>query len=269
MNAKIEHSSDAATHPALTDHPVVSRPRWLEARIALLAREKELTRLQDQIARERRALPWLRVEKDYLFDTLQGPRRLAELFDGRSQLLIQHFMFAPGWEQGCKSCSYMADHNDGANLHLAQRDVTLVAVSRAPLADIERFRQRMQWKFPWVSSHGSDFNHDYGVNFTQDEMSTGKVDYNYVRQPFPHEEAPGLSVFYRDPSGAIFHTYSRYGRGVEVMMHTYNLLELTPKGRDEDGLEYSMAWVRHHDRYETAVSTLTAPAAGSCCGGKA
>jgi predicted dithiol-disulfide oxidoreductase (DUF899 family) len=250
------------------DHPVVSRGRWLAARKTLLAREKELTRLQDEIARERRALPWVRVEKDYVFDTLQGPRRLADLFEGRSQLLVQHFMFAPGWEQGCKSCSYMADHNDGANIHLAQRDVTLLAVSRAPLADIERFRQRMGWRFRWVSSHGTDFNHDFGVNFTQDEMSSGTVDYNYVRQPFPHEEAPGISVFHRDDAGTVFHTYSRYGRGVEVMMHTYNLLELTPKGRDEDGLDYPMAWVRHHDRYASEAPVKT-PSAATCCASQA
>jgi predicted dithiol-disulfide oxidoreductase (DUF899 family) len=245
------------------DHPVVGREQWLAARKALLAREKELTRLQDQIARERRELPWVRVQKDYVFDTPEGPKTLAELFDGRSQLLVQHFMFAPGWEQGCKSCSFMADHNDGANLHLAQRDVTLLAVSRAPLAEIERFRLRMGWKFKWASSHGTTFNHDFGVNFSQDEMSSGKVDYNYTRQPFPHEEAPGISVFHRDEAGQVFHTYSRYGRGVEVMMHAYNLLELTPKGRDEDELDYPMAWVRHHDRYEAA-----APAA-SCCASKA
>ncbi len=249
----------------IVDHPVVSRERWLAARKTLLAREKELTRLQDDIARERRALPWVRVEKDYVFETLDGPRRLADLFDGRSQLLVQHFMFAPGWEQGCKSCSYMADHNDGANLHLAQRDVTLLAVSRAPLADIERFRRRMGWRFGWVSSYGSDFNRDFGVSFSHDELSSGKVDYNYVRQPFPHEEAPGISVFHRDETGAVFHTYSRYGRGVEVMMHTYALLELTPKGRDEDGLDYPMAWVRHHDRYEPAASVSTAPTTAACC----
>lgn len=239
-------------------HPVVSRDQWLAERKKFLAREKELTRLSDQIARERRALPWVRVDKDYVFDTLEGPRTLADLFEGRRQLLVQHFMFAPGWEQGCKSCSYMADHNDGANLHLAQRDVTFLAVSRAPLADIERFRRRMGWKFKWVSSHGTDFNHDFGVNFTQDEMSVGKVHYNYIVQPFPHEEAPGISVFYRDDAGEVFHTYSRYGRGVEVMMHAYALLELTPKGRDEDDLDYPMAWVRHHDRYASE-----APAAAS------
>jgi len=233
-----------------TEHPVVSRAQWRAARMALLAREKQLTRLQDEIARERRALPWVRVDKDYVFDTPEGPRTLGELFDGRSQLLVQHFMFAPGWEQGCKSCSFMADHNDGANLHLAQRDVTLVAISRAPLADIERFRQRMGWKFRWVSSNGTDFNPDFGVNFTPGEMASGQVDYNYQRQRFPHEEAPGISVFFRNQAGEVFHTYSRFGRGVEVMMHTYPLLELTPKGRDEDALDYPMAWVRHHDRYE-------------------
>jgi len=257
MNTAISEKHVVETNAV--DHPIVSRDRWLAARKALLAREKELTYLQDQIARERRALPWVRVEKHYVFDTPDGPRTLAELFDGRSQLLVQHFMFAPGWEQGCKSCSYMADHNDGANLHLAQRDVTLLVVSRAPLADIERFRQRMGWQFKWVSSFGTDFNHDFGVNFSQDEMSSGKVDYNYVRQSFPHEEAPGISVFYRNDAGEVFHSYSRYGRGVEVMMHTYNLLELTPKGRDEDGLEYPMAWVRHHDRYETPAK------AAACC----
>jgi predicted dithiol-disulfide oxidoreductase (DUF899 family) len=254
-----------ATEPSTKNHAVVSREAWVGERKKLLAREKELTRLSDQIARERRALPWVRVDKDYVFATLEGPRRLADLFEGRRQLLVQHFMFAPGWEQGCKSCSYMADHNDGAVPHLSQRDVTFLAISRAPLADIERFRQRMGWKFKWVSSFGTDFNHDFGVNFTQDEMSTGKVDYNYTKQPFPHEEAPGISVFYQDDAGEVFHTYSRFGRGVEVMMHTYPLLELTPKGRDEDALDYPMAWVRHHDRYEPAAAVKAASIAAACC----
>lgn len=251
------------------NHSIVSRDRWIAERKTLLAREKELTRLRDQIARERRALPWVRVEKDYVFDTPEGPRTLAELFEGRRQLLVQHFMFAPGWEEGCKSCSYMADHNDGANVHLAQRDVTLLAVSRAPLADIERFRRRMGWQFKWVSSHGSDFNHDFGVSFTPQEMASGKVDYNYGIQPFPHEEAPGISVFYKDDAGDVFHTYSTYGRGVEVMMGTYNLLDLTPKGRDEGRLSYTMEWVRHHDRYQPQPPAKAAPAAGSCCATRA
>ncbi len=256
--------STATTKVGTVDHPVVPKDRWLAERKTLLVREKELTRLSDQIARERRALPWVRIEKNYTFDTPDGPRTLADLFDGRRQLMVQHFMFAPGWEQGCKSCSYMADHNDGANVHLAQRDVTLIAVSRAPLADIERFRRRMGWQFKWVSAHGSDFNHDFGVTFTAQERAKGKVCYNFVMQPFPQEEAPGVSVFYRDDAGGVFHTYSRYGRGVEVMMGAYNLLDLTPKGRDEDGLDFTMAWVRHHDRYQPAPVAAPA-AAGSCC----
>ena len=188
---------------------------------------------------------------------------LAELFDGRRQLLVQHFMFAPGWEAGCPSCSYMADHHDGMRAHLAQRDVTLLVVSRAPLADIERFRRRMGWQFTWVSSHGTDFNHDFHVSFTADEMASGKADYNYGSEA-PGEEMPGVSVFWKDDAGEVFHTYSTYGRGVEVMMHTYRLLDLTPKGRDEDKLTYTMEWIRHHDRYELAPA---AKASGSCCGG--
>jgi predicted dithiol-disulfide oxidoreductase (DUF899 family) len=231
------------------NHSVVSRDQWLAQRRALLAREKELTRLRDQIARERRALPWVHVEKNYVFDAPEGRRTLAELFEGRRQLVVQHFMFGPGWEQGCPSCSFMADHADGMNVHLAHRDVTLLAVSRAPLADIERFRQRMGWQFKWVSSHGSDFNHDFGVSFTPEEMAKGEVDYNYGMRPFPSEEAPGISVFHRDDAREVFHTYSTYGRGVEVMMGAYNLLDLTPKGRDERDVPYKMEWVRHHDRY--------------------
>ena len=256
----------APTNPDVKNHAVVSMDHWLAARKTLLAHEKELTQLRDQIARERRALPWVRVDKDYVFDTPDGPRTLAELFEGRHQLLVQHFMFGPGWEQGCKSCSFMADHNDGAAMHLAQRDVTLLVVSRAPLAEIARFKQRMGWQFKWVSSHGSDFNHDFGVSFTQQDMAQGEVTYNYVKQPFPHEEAPGISVFYKDEAGDVFHTYSTYGRGVEVMMGTYNLLDLTPKGRDEDALSYTMEWVRHHDRYEQPAAAKPAQIAGACCG---
>jgi predicted dithiol-disulfide oxidoreductase (DUF899 family) len=245
-------------------HRVVSRDEWLAERKKLLLREKELTRLGDQIARERRALPWVRIDKSYTFDTPAGRRTLADLFDGRRQLLVQHFMFAPGWEEGCKSCSYMADHTDGAIVHLAQRDVTFVAISRAPLAEIERFRRRMGWKFRWVSSHGTDFNRDFGVTFTPDEMATGTADYNFGGKP-AGEEMPGVSVFWKDDAGDVFHTYSTYGRGVEVMMHTYRLLDLTPKGRDEDRLRFTMQWVRHHDRYEPAPDSGPARAAGSCC----
>jgi len=241
------------------NHPVVSSERWLSERKTLLAREKELMRLHDQVARERRALPWERVEKDYAFDTAEGRRTLSELFDGRRQLLVQHFMLGPGWEQGCPSCSFMADHTDGMNVHLAQRDITLVAISRAPLAEIEPFRQRMGWRFRWVSSHGSDFNYDFNVSFTPEERAKGGVSYNYVMQSFPQEEAPGISVFYKDDAGQIFHTYSTYGRGVEVMMGAYYMMDLTPEGRGERDVQHKMEWVRHHDRYEPG------PAAGSSC----
>lgn len=255
MNATVDQANTA-------NHPVVSMDRWIAERKALLAHEKDLTRLRDRIASERRALPWVRMEKNYVFETLEGQRTLAQLFEGRRQLVIQHFMFAPGWEQGCPSCSFMADHADGARSHLAQRDVTFLAVSRAPLADIERFRHRMGWQFKWVSSHGSDFNYDFGVSFTAAERAKGKVRYNYTLQPFPQEEAPGISAFYRDDAGVVFHTYSTYGRGVELMMGAYDLLDIAPKGRDEDGLTYPMAWVRHHDRYESEPA-----AKASCCGG--
>ena len=247
------------------DHAVVSAEQWLARRRTLLAREKELTRLRDQVAVERRALPWVRIDKDYVFETPQGRRTLGDLFEGRRQLLVQHFMLGPGREEGCPSCSYMADHADGMTAHLAQRDVTFVAVSRAPLAQIERFRQRMGWRFGWVSSHGSGFNHDFGVSFTPQERATGEVDYNYRRQPFPSEEAPGISVFRRDEGGAVFHTYSTYGRGVEVMMGTYGLLDLTPLGRGEE--PYPMAWVRHHDRYAPAAAPEAAAREGACCHG--
>ena len=239
-----------------TNHSVVARDQWLAERKALLEREKQLTRLGDEVARERRALSWVRMDKDYVFDSADGPRALADLFDGRHQLVMQHFMLPPGWEQGCKSCSYMADHTDPTLAHLAARDTSFVAVSRAPLADIERFRRRMGWKFPWVSSHGTTFNHDFHVTFTAEEKENGTLDYNFGGKPHGLE-LPGVSVFWKDKDGSVFHTYSTYGRGVEVMMHTYNLLDLTPKGRDEEGAPI-MAWVRHHDRYEASPK--------SCCG---
>jgi predicted dithiol-disulfide oxidoreductase (DUF899 family) len=259
----------AIAESTLTDHHVVPREHWLAERKALLAREKELTRLRDQLAQARRALPWTRVEKDYVFDAPEGRRRLADLFEGRRQLLVQHFMFGPGWEQGCPSCSFMADHIGGMKIHLEHRDLTLLVVSRAPLAEIERFRKRMGWSFKWVSSHGSDFNRDFRVSFTPQEMATGAVDYNYGMRPFPSEEAPGISVFYRDDAGEVFHTYSTYGRGVEAMMGTYDLLDLTPRGRDEHNPDYPMDWVRHHDRYEPAPAAVAAAQGGSCCAGHA
>lgn len=253
MNTAISEVSTA-------NHPVVTPDRWIAERKKLLAREKELTRLRDQIAEQRRALPWVRIDKEYIFDTPVGKRTLAALFDGRSQLIVQHFMLGPGWEQGCQSCSYMADHTDGMQIHLEHRDITFVAVSRAPMAEIERFHERMGWKFKWVSSNGNDFNYDFHVSFKPEERAKGEVYYNFGMTAFPAEEAPGISLFYKNEKGEVFHTYSTFGRGVEVMMGAYNMIDLTPKGRDEDGLGYGMEWVRHHDRYESAPKK-----SGSCC----
>jgi len=237
-----------------SNHTVVTSSEWLAARKELLAEEKRLTRQMDAINAKRRALPWVKVEKDYRFETRRGRVSLASLFGEHSQLVIQHFMLGPGWGEGCPSCSYMADHTDAMLPHLAARDVTMLAVSRAPLAEIEAFKKRMGWDFEWVSSHGSEFNHDFHVSFTEDEVASGKVDYNYTKQSFGSTEAPGISVFEKDADGTIYHTYSVYGRGVELMMGAYRILDLTPKGRDEDNLEFSMAWVRYHDRYEEAGS---------------
>ena len=231
-------------------HKVVSRDEWLAARKAHLAKEKELTRQRDELNRQRRELPWVRVEKPYVFDGPDGKETLADLFDGRSQLVVYHFMFGPGWEEGCRSCSFLADHIDGALVHLAHRDVTLLAVSRAPLPQIEAFKQRMGWRFKWVSSYGNDFNRDYHVSFTKDDIAKGKTYYNYEVRESPSEgEAPGTSVFYKDEAGDIFHTYSSYARGGDMLIGAYNYLDLVPKGRDEEGLKHTMAWVRHHDKY--------------------
>jgi len=273
MTTQITNPFESASEN-LEDHRIVSRDAWIAERRALLAQEKELTHLRDRITARRRALPWVRVEKDYLFDTSDGKRSLAELFEGRHQLLVQHFMFAPGWEQGCQSCSFMADHADGMLVHLAHRDVTLVAISRATLPEIKRFRQRMGWQFNWVSSHGSDFNYDFRVSFTPEEVARGNLDYNYGGWPYSYEEWPGISAFYRNDTGEIFHTYSTYGRGVEIMMGTYGMLDLVPKGRDEKDVEYKMEWLRHHDRYEPApakktmgssVAELFGTFSGGCC----
>jgi len=235
-------------------HKVVSQDEWLAARKALLAKEKEFTKARDQISAARRDLPWVKVEKPYIFDTVNGKQSLADLFEGRSQLIVYHFMLGPGWKAGCPSCSYLADHFDGAAIHLAQRDVTLVVVSRAPLPEIQAYQKRMGWKFKWVSSYGTDFNHDFHVSFTPEEKASGTVNYNYTMTEFPSEEAPGLSAFIKN-DGAVFHTYSSYARGLDILIGAYNFLDFAPKGRDEGGLRHGMAWVRRHDEYEGAAKS--------------
>ncbi|HEX8882401.1 MAG TPA: thioredoxin family protein [Candidatus Acidoferrum sp.] len=234
------------------DNPkTVSREEWLVARKKLLTREKQLTRERDAVAAERRQLPWVKVEKNYVFDSPTGRKTLADLFDGKSQLIVYHLMFGPEWKEACPSCSFNMDHTDGALAHLAQRDVSFAAVSRAPWPKIEAFKNRLGWKFNWVSSYGSDFNYDYRVSFTPEQLAKGRVEYNFDLAGFPGAEAPGISVFYKDKAGNIFHTYSAYARGSESTMNAYNYLDLVPKGRDEDGLRFTMSWLRHHDRYES------------------
>jgi len=244
-------------------HKVVSQGEWLAARKALLAKEKEFTRQRDALSETRRDLPWVKVDKNYVFDGPDGKETLAELFGGRSQLIVYHFMLGPNWEQGCPSCSYLADHFDGMTVHLAHRDVTFVVVSRAPYEQIAAFQKRMGWKFKWASSNGNDFNFDYHVSFNPAEKASGAVDYNYVKQEFPSEEAPGLSVFAKGDEGEVFHTYSAYARGLDMLIGTYQFLDLVPKGRDEAGLPWSMAWIRHHDRYEDQPKAKTS--ARACC----
>jgi len=233
-------------------------------RIALLAKEKELTHLRDELSRERRALPCRKVEKDYVFETQKGKRTLSELFDGRGQLVVYHFMMGPDWPEGCPGCSFFMDHADGAVAHLSARDVTMVAVSRAPLTNLDAFKKRMGWHFPWVSSYGSDFNNDFGVTFTKEQIADGSKQYNFDTIPPHGEENPGLSVFSKDAGGDVFHTYSTYARGLEPMISAYAILDLVPKGRDEESLPASMSWLRHHDKY-----VQTVPLGGSCCHEKA
>jgi predicted dithiol-disulfide oxidoreductase (DUF899 family) len=230
---------------------VVSQEEWLAARRELLEKEKQAVRLSDELAAQRRALPWVKVGKDYAFDSPTGRVKLADLFGDKRQLGLYHFMFGPDWQEGCPSCSFVSDHFDGTLPHLAARDVAFVAVSRAPLAKLEAFKKRMGWKFNWVSSHGTDFNTDFHVSFSKDELACGEVEYNYTKQEFPSEEAPGFSVFTKDDSGQVYHTYSTFGRGLETLMSTYRILDLMPKGRDEDRFSFPMEWVRYHDRYGT------------------
>src|SRR5260370_24281800 len=229
---------------------VVSQAEWLAARKELLKKEKEFSRLRDQLSEQRRELPWEKVEKPYMFDGPKGKESLAELFGGRSQLIVYHFMLGPDWKEGCPSCSFISDHIDGSLVHLAARDVRLVVVSRAPLTQIEAFKRGMGWGFPWVSSNATDFNYDYQVSMTKEELEKGPVYYNYSMQKFPSEERPGASVVYKDGAGNICHTYSSYSRGLDILIGAYNWLDLTPRGRDEEGLKHGMAWVRHHDKYD-------------------
>ncbi|NVP55733.1 DUF899 domain-containing protein [Mycoplana rhizolycopersici] len=240
------------------EHEVVSREDWVKARQALLAMEKEETRLRDKVRAERLALPWVRVDKAYAFDTPAGRKTLADLFEGRSQLMVYHFMFGPDWEAGCPGCSFMADHIDGMLPHLNHHDVTFVCISRAPLEKIEAYKKRMGWKFPWYSSFGSDFNFDYHVSFTKEELGRGKVYYNYRETPSEdaHDELPGMSAFFRDEDGTVYHTYSEYSRGGEELLSTLMTLDRAPKGRNETG---TLSFVKRKDEYGDG------PKAQSCC----
>jgi predicted dithiol-disulfide oxidoreductase (DUF899 family) len=229
---------------------VVSSAEWVAARKQFLEKEKQLNRLRDEVARERRALPWERVEKRYVFEGPDGGETLSDLFGGRSQLIVYHFMFGPDWEEGCPSCSFLTDHIDGALVHLANRDITLLLVSRAPYQQIEAFKQRMGWQVRWLSSYGNDFNYDYHVSFRPEEIARGEVYYNYGMIPFMAEDLHGASAFYKNEEGEIFHTYSTYMRGCDIMVNTYNFMDIAPLGRNEDDLGFTMSWVRHHDKYD-------------------
>jgi predicted dithiol-disulfide oxidoreductase (DUF899 family) len=254
------------------DPKVVSRDEWLVARKELLAKEKELTRARDALSAQRRDLPWVRVEKEYIFATTDGSKSLSDLFDGRSQLILYHFMWRRELDDGCVGCSFLADHIDGVNMHLPHHDVTFIVMSRAPLPLLEAYKKRMGWRFNWVSSLGSDFNFDYHVSFTEDDLANGKVFYNYRMTDASIEELSGISVFYKDANGDIFHTYSSYARGNEEVLGTYMYLDLTPNGRNETGPNHNLAdWVRHHDRYGDggfvdATGAYVAPKSSvSCC----
>lgn len=253
---------------------IVSRDAWLASRKQHLIKEKEFTRLRDQLSAERRELPWVKVEKNYIFDTPNGKETLADLFDRRSQLIVKHFMLGPGWTEGCVGCSFEVDHIEGALVHLEHHDVTYVAISRAPLPEIEAFKQRMGWRSKWVSSYDSDFNSDYHVSFTKDDLAKGTTYYNYqVRESQSEGEASGISVFYKDERGDIYHTYSSYARGAEETLGTYMVLDLSPKGRNETGPNHNLTdWVRHHDRYDAggfvdATGRYVAPKESDSCHG--
>lgn len=233
----------------MQNHTIVSREEWITARKEHLAKEKEFTRLRDELSQQRRELPWEKVDTSYVFDGPNGKESLSDLFAGRSQLLVYHFMFGPDWGVGCPSCSFWADNFNNAIVHLNQRDVSMIAISKAPLEKLTAFQQRMGWTFKWLSSFSNDFNRDYHVSFTPEELEKGEMYYNYRVGKFGRDEAPGLSVFYKDAAGTVFHTYSCYGRGLDMLNGTYHHLDVVPKGRDEASLSYPQAWVKHHDKY--------------------
>jgi predicted dithiol-disulfide oxidoreductase (DUF899 family) len=233
----------------MNSHEIVTRDQWLAARKALLSQEKELTRHRDRVAAARRALPWVKVEKDYVFDTVDGKRSLADLFEGRSQLLVYHFMLTPGSDHICEGCAFLSDHADAARQHFENADLSFIAISRAPLSQILPVKERFGWTFRWASSSGTSFNYDYGVSFTKEQIASGRVDYNYERTDFSGEDLHGTSVFARNDAGEVFHSYSTYARGNEVLAGAFSYLDLVPKGRNEKG---TMSWVRLHDEYETS-----------------
>jgi predicted dithiol-disulfide oxidoreductase (DUF899 family) len=235
------------------EHKVVSEKAWLTARKALLVKEKKFSKLRDQLNRERRKLPWVRVEKEYVFDGPDGQETLADLFDGKSQLIVYHFMFGPGWGEGCPHCSFWADHYDSVNLHIGQRDTALVVVSHAPLKELLPFKKRMGWKFNWLSSNRNSFNYDFQVSFAPEQLRSGKPIYNYGTVKNDVDEREGVSAFYKDGRSSVYHTYSSYARGIDLLNTTYNFLDLTARGRDEHS-GFAQDWVRYHDKYETGKS---------------
>lgn len=256
----MKHPNSTKVGDSIRNHPVLPHDQWIEARKELLEKERELTHHMDEVNAARRALPWEKVTKDYRFHGPSGEMKLADLFDGKRQLIVYHFMYAPGWEEGCVGCSFLSDHIDGARQHIAHADAKLMAISRGTLPELEAFKKRMGWGFDWVSSHGSDFNTDYGVSFSPELVETGDVGYNYATSKGAYEELPGVSVFYKDEEGNVFHTYSAYARGLDILVGTLRFLDLVPKGRcDGNGPEDS--WLKHHDKYESAAKE-------SCCGCK-
>lgn len=229
---------------------IVNQEEWLQARKEFLLKEKEFTKAREALSKARRALPKVKIDKDYRFQGSEGELSLLDLFKGRSQLVIYHFMLGPGWEEGCPSCSFWADNYNGTEIHLAHRDITLAVVSRGPLDTIQQYRERMGWGFDWYSSEASDFNFDFAVSFTEEQRESGEPNYNYGTIPFSMDEGPGFSVFEKDEAGNVYHTYSTFARGLDIFNSAYHIMDMTPKGRNEDDLPFTMAWVRRHDQYE-------------------